>query len=130
MGQLRPTFSGYQYIIFKEPLSDQVDTRLSRLGTQEIKALEEHQQILRDQVMFRSMQGPQGFRPKNQRGKQFNKKGNQGRGYQANSFNQGNSYQNSGRGRGRGNDRANYRPRARQNNQQPSPEAPSLKKFD
>ena len=47
-------------------LTDEADTRLSMLGQQEVRALEEHHQILRDQIMFKSLQGPQGFRPKNQ----------------------------------------------------------------
>ena len=127
-------------------LTDQPDTRICMLGSVETKALEEHQQILKDQFLLNSWQNVQGFRPNNQRG-QFNRRGNQGRGsqgYQGNYGNQRNSYQNqgngyhnqansrnnSGRGRGRGNNRGNFRPRGDQDNKQPFSESKSLDKVD
>ena len=113
----------------KPVLTDPGETRLSMLAQQEVKALDEHHQMLRDQIMIRSLQGPSGFNP---RGKQNNKRGNnsnRGRGYQGN---QGfNNYQNSGaRGRGRGANRGNFRPRGRQGNQQPFSEPQSQNKQD
>ena len=102
------------------------------LAQQEVKALEEHHQMLRDQIMIRSMQGPSGFHPRSDRGKPRNKIGNnsnRGRGYQGN---QGyNNYKNSGaRGSVRGANRGNVRPRGQQGNQQPFSEPQSQKKQD
>ena len=114
----------------KPELSDPRDTRLPMLAQQEVRALKEHHQMLRDQVMLRSMQGTSGFQPRSERGKPRDGKrcNNSGRGTGYQGYN---NYQNSGaRGRGSNRGRSNYRPRGRQGNQQPFSEPQSQKKQD
>ena len=113
----------------KPEKTDPAGTRLSMLAPQEARALEEHNQMLRDQLLIRSLQGPSGFQPRGRARSRGGNNSNRGRGYQGNQ--RFNSYQNSGaRGRGRGSGRGNFRPRGRQGNQQPFSEPQSFKKQD
>ena len=104
--------------------SDPPETRLSMIGDTEVKFLQEHNQILKDQLLMKSMQAAAGYQPRGRGRARGNTRGT-GRGYQGYQSYQGqrfDNYQSSGprgRARGRGQGRGYSRPRGRGGFQQP-----------
>ena len=101
--------------------TDPPETRLSMLGETEVKFLQEHHQIIKDQLLMKSMQAAAGYHPRGRSRARGNNRGN-GRGYQNQSqgWDNFNSYAPRSRGRGRGPGRGGCsRPRGRGGPQQP-----------
>ena len=109
--------------------TDPPDTRLAMLGETEVRFLQEHNQVLKDQLLMKSMQAAAGYQPRGRSRARGRSRGN-GRGYQNQSQIWDNfSYAPRSRGRGRGSGRGRYsRPRGRGGSQQPFSDPQSYNK--